>query len=119
MKRIILTLTLTLPLFIFSQEFKKSDLIGNWKFKSAEKNTKISNDSLSKLLTKEYGIEVIITDEEVIRTDLKIAIDLYKYDEFESDLWTISNNEIIVNSPVRSDKLEYFKKKHGWSNRKT
>ncbi|WP_248723278.1 hypothetical protein [Seonamhaeicola sp. ML3] len=110
MKRIILISLLILPLFVFSQEFKKSDLIGNWEFESAEKNTEISNDSLSKLLTKEYGIEVFVTDEKIIRSDLKITNDHYKVDEFESDSWTISKNEIIVNTPVPSDKLEYYKK---------
>ena len=110
MKRIILTLILTFPFFIFSQEYKKSDLIGNWKYESAEKNTEISNDSLSKILTKEYGIEIIVTDEKVIRDDLKITDELYKDGDFESDLWTITNNEIIVHFPVPSDKLEYYKK---------
>lgn len=109
MNNIILFLSLTFSILINSQEIRKSELIGEWKFKFAIKNTEISNDSLSKLLTKQYGIDTIVTDEGVIRSDLTITNDLYKADDFQSDLWTISDNEIIINSPVPSNKLEYYK----------
>ena len=51
-------------------------MFGEWRFKFAVKNTEISNDSLSKLLTKQYGIDTIVTDEEVIRSDLTMTNDL-------------------------------------------
>lgn len=94
---------------LFSK-LERTDLIGNWKFIYGEKNTKINNDSLSKKMTAKYGFEIIVSDEEINRSDIEITNGWYKDGDLISDYWKVSENGILVFRPVSKDKLDYYKK---------
>lgn len=48
MKRLILTIILLIPLLNFSQDLKKSDLLGEWKFKEMILISETGRDSIKK-----------------------------------------------------------------------
>lgn len=110
MRTKILCLLIIFPFIAYSQKLERTDLIGNWKFIYGEKNTKIKNDSLSKKMTAKYGIEIIVSDEEINRSDIEITSGWYKDGDLISDYWKVSENGILVYRPVPKDKLDYYKK---------
>lgn len=110
MRTKIFCLLIIFPFLAYSQKLERTDLIGNWKFIYGEKNTKISNDSLSKRMTAKYGIEIIVSDEEINRSDIEITNERYKDEDLISDYWKVSENGILVHKPVPIDKIDYYKK---------
>ncbi|GEM_PF-4335749 len=117
MKRIILTLILILPLYIFSQELKKSDLFGEWKFKEIILISEPQRDSLIKQIKRWGQIDGGDYESLLKPSDIKFTQNgIYYSDntsEFElgSDYWNLtSDNKIIVNRPVPDDMVDYFVK---------
>ncbi|MDX6748093.1 hypothetical protein SHK09_14950 [Polaribacter sp. PL03] len=108
MKIKILSLLIIFPFIINSQELKKSDLIGNWKFKKYILIREMPQDTVINVgggITVEYGKS---TDLEY--SDIEITKEFYKEDGFESDFWEILNYEIIPHNPVPKSELEFYKK---------
>ena len=108
MKIKILFLLFIFPFIINSQELKKSDLIGNWKFKKYILTKEMPQDTIINVgggITVEYG-----KSSDLKFSDFKITKEIYKEKHFESDFWEISNYEIIAHSPVPKKDLEEYKK---------
>ena len=61
-------------------------------------------------MTAEYGIEIIVSDGDVNRSDIEITDEWYKGEDLISDYWKVSENGILVHRPVPKDKLDYYKK---------
>lgn len=108
MKIKILILLFVFPFIIHSQELKKKDLIGNWKFKSYVLTKEMPQDTIINIgggLSVEYGKST-----DLKFSDIKITKEIFMENDFESDFWEISNYEIIPHYPVPIDELEFYKK---------
>ena len=108
MKIKILFLLFIFPFIINSQELKKNDLIGNWKFKKYVLTKEMPQDTIINVgggITVEYG-----KSSDLKFSDIKITKEIYKEKDFISDFWEILNYEIIAHSPVPKNELEEYKK---------
>ena len=108
MKIKILFLLFIFPFIINSQELKKSDVIGNWKFKKYIITKEMPQDTIINVgggITVEYG-----KSSDLKFSDIKITKEIYKEKDFVSDFWEILNYEIIAHSPVPKNELEEYKK---------
>jgi|TARA_B110000908_G_C9848177_1_gene268697 hypothetical protein len=108
MKIKILFLLFIFPFIINSQELKKNDLIGNWKFKKYVLTKEMPQDTIINVgggITVEYG-----KSSDLKFSDIKITKEIYKEKDFVSDFWEILNYEIIAHSPVPKNELEEYKK---------
>jgi hypothetical protein len=108
MKIKILFLLFIFPFIINSQELKKSDVIGNWKFKKYIITKEMPQDTIINVgggITVEYG-----KSSDLKFSDIQITKEIYKEKDFESDFWEILNYEIIAHSPVPKNDLKKYKK---------
>ena len=108
MKIKILFLLFIVPFIINSQELKKSDLIGNWKYKKYILTKEMPQDTIINVgggIMVEYG-----KSSNLKFSDFEITKEIYKEKHFESDFWEILNYEIIAHSPVPKNDLEEYKK---------
>jgi len=108
MKIKILFLLFIFPFIINSQELKKNDLIGNWKFKKYVLTKEMPQDTIINVgggITVEYG-----KSSDLKFSDIKITKEIYKEKDFVSDFWEILNYEIIAHSPVPKNELKEYKK---------
>ena len=105
---------LTIYSFIInSQELKRNDLIGNWKFKKFDKTKRLPQDT-----TIHVGGGVYITylksddfkKSKSKISDIKITDKDFIEKDIETDYWEISENKILLYEPVPKKKLEYYKK---------
>lgn len=108
MKIKILFLLLIFSSIINSQELKKSDLIGNWKFKKYLLTKEMPQDTIINMgggITVEYG-----KSNDLKFSDIIITKEVYKEKDFESDYWEILNYAIIPHNPVPKNELDFYKK---------
>ena len=117
MKRIILILILAIPLFNFSQELKKVDLFGEWKFKEMILISETGRDSIKKQLKlmaefEDKDFELIMTPSDMKFTETEVYVKNEKSEfELSSDYWNVNgSNEIVIHDPVPEDMLDHFVK---------
>jgi hypothetical protein len=94
MKIKILFLLFIFPFIINSQELKKNDLIGNWKFKKYVLTKEMPQDTIINVgggITVEYG-----KSSDLKFSDIKITKEIYKEKDFVSDF--LGNFELRNNS---------------------
>lgn len=106
--KIYFILLLLYPLTINSQNFEKTDLIGNWKFKEYILTRKMPQNTIINIgggITKEFGKST-----DLKFSDIKITMNTFQENDYESDFWKISNYEIIYHMSVPKNDLEFYKK---------
>jgi hypothetical protein len=108
---------LLLPLIHFSQELKKSDLLGEWEFKEMILISETGRDSLKQQLRllaefDDKDFELIMTPFDIKFTQNEFYIKKGDSEfELDSDYWkVIENNKIIIRDPVPEDMLDHFVK---------
>lgn len=115
MKKIILTLILLVPLLNFSQELKKSDLLGEWEFKEMILISETGRDSIKKQMRlmiefEDKDFELLMRPSDIKFTENEFYVKNQKSEfELSSDYWkVIENNTIVIHNPVPEDMLDHF-----------
>ncbi len=117
MKKSFIIIFFLLPFVNYSQEIKKTDLIGEWKLKEMVLISESKKDSIIEQLKLMVEVEGGDYESLLKPSDVKFTQDKVYYrnnkSEFvlESDFWTVSSeNEITIHRPVPNDKVDYFVK---------